>query len=208
MTSADLLDKNLISILPFVPLTLDGKKHEIIEEVIRRLKSADDIMRKELLELTEQFASLAFGKDDQENQEWLKWRFAMERDIFFDTPITKMYMEMGRAEAEEELLKLRVEKDEELSKLQNAKDEELLKLQFEKAKELAELQFEQIERARNTFIMLVQVRFPRLAPVAKLKVRHIDDIHILEDITEKFSSARKTRQNDAILFLSDDQEIA
>jgi hypothetical protein len=56
-----------VGILPFVPFTRDGRSRDVIEKIITLLLSGDDIIRRELLAITQLFASLAFGKDDIEN---------------------------------------------------------------------------------------------------------------------------------------------
>jgi hypothetical protein len=44
------------------------------------------------------FASLAFNKEDIENQEWIKRRFIVLQDIFRDTPAYQYTLEEGREE--------------------------------------------------------------------------------------------------------------
>jgi hypothetical protein len=44
------------------------------------------------------FASLAFDKEDVENQEWIKRRFIVLQDIFRDTPAYQFIIEEGREE--------------------------------------------------------------------------------------------------------------
>jgi uncharacterized protein (UPF0303 family) len=44
------------------------------------------------------FASLAFDKEDVENQEWIKRRFIVLQDIFRDTPAYQYTLEEGREE--------------------------------------------------------------------------------------------------------------
>jgi hypothetical protein len=66
--------------------------------VITRLVPAHDTIAKELLALTQLFASLAFDKNDVENQEWIIRRFAVLQDIFRDTPAYQYIVEVGREE--------------------------------------------------------------------------------------------------------------
>jgi predicted transposase YdaD len=92
----EMLARGLLGILPLVPLALDGARREVVEEVIRRLMQSGEPVRKELLALTRLFASLAFKS--QEDQEWLKRRFAMLKDILRDTPAFQQILEEGREE--------------------------------------------------------------------------------------------------------------
>ncbi|GHO94289.1 hypothetical protein KSF_043370 [Reticulibacter mediterranei] len=93
-----LLAKGLRGLLPLVPLAAGGAKQEVIEEVIQRLLPAHDTIAKELLALARLFASLAFDKEDRENQEWIKRRFIVLQDIFRDTPAYQYTLEEGREE--------------------------------------------------------------------------------------------------------------
>src|SRR5882672_7261933 len=64
----------------------------------------------ELLALTQLFASLAFDKDDIENQTWITRRFAMYRDIFRDTPAYQQILAIGLEEGLEKGLEEGLEK--------------------------------------------------------------------------------------------------
>jgi predicted transposase YdaD len=97
-----LLAMGLKGLLPVIPLAAGGAKREVIEEVIRRLLPGHDTISKELLALVRLFASLAFDKNDVENQEWLQRRFIVLQDIFRDTPAYQYILEEGREEGREE----------------------------------------------------------------------------------------------------------
>jgi hypothetical protein len=66
--------------------------------VITRLVPAHATITKELLALTQLFASLAFDKNDVDNQEWIIRRFTVLQDIFRDTPAYQYIIEEGREE--------------------------------------------------------------------------------------------------------------
>jgi hypothetical protein len=104
-----LLTKGLRGLLPLVPLAAGGAKREVIEEVIQRLLPAHDTISKELLALARLFASLAFDKEDVENQEWIKRRFIVLQDIFRDTPAYQYTLEEGRKEEREKQLQARLQ---------------------------------------------------------------------------------------------------
>ncbi len=104
-----LLAKGLRGLLPLVPLAAGGAKREVIEEVIQRLLPAHDTISKELLALAQLFASLAFNKEDVENQAWIKRRFIVLQDIFRDTPAYQYILEEGREEEREKQLQARLQ---------------------------------------------------------------------------------------------------
>lgn len=105
----DLLATGSKGLLPAVPLAKGGTTREVIEEVIQRLLPAHDTIAKELLALAQLFASLAFDKNDVENQEWLLRRFAVLQDIFRDTPAYQYIVEQGRIEEREEQRRARLQ---------------------------------------------------------------------------------------------------
>jgi len=93
-----LMAMGLRGLLPVVPFAKGGRQREVIEEVIRELVPAHDTIAKELLAITQLFASLAFDKNDVENQEWIIRRFAVLQDIFRDTPAYQYIAEETREE--------------------------------------------------------------------------------------------------------------
>lgn len=92
----ELMDMGLY---PLAPLDKGGAKREVIEEIISHLTHTDGILRKELLELTSLFASLAFK--NLKDQEWLQRRFAMLEDFLSETPMHKFYMQRALEKAQE-----------------------------------------------------------------------------------------------------------
>jgi hypothetical protein len=98
-----------IGLYPLAPLAKGGAKREVIEEIISCLTHTNGILRKELLELTSLFASLAFK--NLKDQEWLKRRFAMLEDFLSETPMHKFYMQRALEKAREEVPKILREED-------------------------------------------------------------------------------------------------
>jgi hypothetical protein len=80
ITAEELIQTDLIGLLPLVPLTKDGGQYEVIDEVATKLASAKEY---NLLEYALRFASLAFK--DSVDREWLNRRFAVYRDILEDS---------------------------------------------------------------------------------------------------------------------------
>jgi hypothetical protein len=80
ITAEELIQTNLIGLLPLVPLTKDGGQYEVIDEVVTKLASEKEY---NLLEYARRFASLAFK--DSTDREWLNRRFAVYKDILEDS---------------------------------------------------------------------------------------------------------------------------
>jgi hypothetical protein len=97
-SSDTLFATGLKGILPLIPFTADGARREVVEEIIAHLLPAHDAISKDLLVLTYLFASLAFDKDDQTNQDGLMRRFATLQDTLQDVPAFQQILEMGRQE--------------------------------------------------------------------------------------------------------------
>jgi len=123
-------------------------------------------MGKELLALTQLFASLAFGEKDQLNQEWLMRRFTMLQDMFQDTPVYQHIFAQGKEEGLEQGLEQGIEK--------GRKEERQ----------------EVIQALRQTLVTLVAQRFPKLKTLARGQLSLIEQHQILEDLFLKIALAR------------------
>ncbi len=84
----ELLDAGLVGLLPLLPLTKDGARHEVVEKMITSLVFAE---RTELLWFGYALASKVFKAD----LSWLRRRFAVFNDILRDTPIYQEVLEEG-----------------------------------------------------------------------------------------------------------------
>ena len=80
--------QDLVGLLPLLPLTQDGARREVVEEMISGLVSAE---KTESLWIGYALASKVF-KDDLK---WLKRRFAMLEDILRDTPVYQEVLAEG-----------------------------------------------------------------------------------------------------------------
>ena len=91
----------LVGLLPLLPLTKDGARREVVEDMISGLVSAE---KTESLWIGYALATKVL-KDDLK---WLKRRFAMLEDILRDTPVYQEVLaegeEKGKLEAQHELL--------------------------------------------------------------------------------------------------------
>ncbi len=90
----------LVGIFPLMVLAQEGKRPEVVEEVITSLQTVGGEAKRELLSLTYIFASLVFEKEADRN--WLKRRFNMLRDVLRDTWAYQEIMQEGREEGLQE----------------------------------------------------------------------------------------------------------
>jgi predicted transposase YdaD len=91
ITADELIQTNLIGLLPLVPLTKDGGQYEVIDAVATKLANANEY---NLLEFARRFASLVFK--DGSDHEWLNRRFAMYRDILEDSWVVQEERREGK----------------------------------------------------------------------------------------------------------------
>ena len=88
-------------LLPLIPLTRDGTRREVVDEMIVGLLAAQ---KAELLSIGYMLSALVFKKEDE--REWLNRRFAMFRDILKDSwayqDILREGLEEGREQGIEE----------------------------------------------------------------------------------------------------------
>ena len=85
------METGLVGLLPLLPLTKDGARHEVVEKMITSLVSAG---RTELLWFGYALASKVFKAD----LNWLRRSFAVFNDILRETPIYQEVLEEGREE--------------------------------------------------------------------------------------------------------------
>jgi len=96
-STEELMDIGLVGLLPLLPLTKEGGKREVIEEVVTKLLQVEDKgIQKNLLTITFTLSSLAL--DVQEDKTWLLRRFKLLQDIIRDTEIYQYIMQEGREE--------------------------------------------------------------------------------------------------------------
>lgn len=88
-TLEELQQLNLMGLLPLFILSKGGKTHEVLDEVVTRLETAHE---NDLLAITRLLAERVFKTND--DQAWLRRRFAMLRDIE-DTPTYKRLVKEG-----------------------------------------------------------------------------------------------------------------
>lgn len=154
--------KKLIGLLPLLPLTREGARREVVEEVIESLTPPGEEQKEELLTLTYGLASLAF-ENKKADLEWLMRRFDMLYDILRETPAFKELTKESRLEGREEGLKEGREEGLKEGKL---------------------------DALREMLLTIVQARFPKMLRLTKGLAVITEDPEILQSLILKLSTAQ------------------
>jgi len=81
------------ALLPLMPLTRGGKRHEVVDAAIASLAPSGEVPDAELLVFTFEFASLVFNEES--DRQWLKRRFSVFNDILRETWVFQEIMQEG-----------------------------------------------------------------------------------------------------------------
>ncbi|MFL5659112.1 MAG: hypothetical protein ACJ8CB_33625 [Ktedonobacteraceae bacterium] len=99
----EIIQRGLLGLLPLVPLTKDGKRHELVKEMITELAAAQ---KYELLSQAKTIAGLVFT--DTAEREWLERSFVMYRDIIEESWVYQENIQKGvEKERQQELQRQR-----------------------------------------------------------------------------------------------------
>lgn len=163
VTAAELKQKGLVGLLALLPLTKDGTRHEVIEEMIEGLVAA------------EQTESLWIGyalatKVMKHDLPRLRRRFAVFSDFLRDSPVYQEVLEEGMEKGMEKGL------------------EQGLATGLQKGLQAGELRAQ-----RQTLREVVQERFPELGYLAREQAEATDDAELLRRMTVKISVAQTQR---------------
>ncbi len=93
---------DLEGLLPLMPLTRDGERHEVVDDMIESLVASQ---KTDLLPIAYLLASLVFQKNDE--REWLDRRFAMYQDILRESWVYQGILREGLEEGREQGLERR-----------------------------------------------------------------------------------------------------
>src|SRR5206468_12258361 len=135
------------------PLTREGRRREVVEEIITLLMPSEEESQRNLLPITYALASLAF-EHDEENLNWLYRRFAMIDDIIRETPAYKVLTKEAREEGVQEGMERGIEQERHRA----------LQLQ------------------RELLLNVVKAHFPKLARLARKQGSVIDEAKVLNDL--------------------------
>jgi predicted transposase YdaD len=92
ISAEEMLQTGLPVLLPLLPLSKDGKRHEIIDTMIRKIVATEQSGR--LLALAHIFSSLVFQQEAE--RKWLEGSFAMYSDMFHESWVVQGYIQEGR----------------------------------------------------------------------------------------------------------------
>jgi predicted transposase YdaD len=166
----------LPGLLPFMILTQGGASHEVAEEIFSGLEQAG---KRDSLAAAYTLVSLAFGKENRTEQDWLLGRVSDMDDVLRETPV---YQEMTRWAREEGLREgLR-------EGLQEGRQEG------------------RQEGLRQALLAILTERFPKLLRLAKKQMAVIEEPEILQLLIVKMSIAQSAEEAKQYLLEADEDE--
>jgi predicted transposase YdaD len=169
ITPDELRQTGLPGLLPLLFLTKGGATHEIAEEVFTELENTGKV---DLIPPAYTLASLAFGKENQVEQDWLIRRLSKMHDILRDTPV---YQEMTRLAREEGLQEGREEGLQEgLYELRQTVLDVVLE-RFPKIVRLAKEQVAGVEEPAVLRHLIVKISIAQTAKEAKKYLLEVDE---------------------------------
>ncbi len=159
--------------LPLLPLTKEGDKREVVEEVVTKLLQVEDKeIQRNLLTITFTLSSLAL--DVQEDKTWLLRRFRMFQDIIRDTEIYQYIMHEGLEQGLEQGIKQGLEQGLEQGREQGLEQGREQGIKQEKQ--------EAIQGLRQILIAFVQARYIELVPFATAQAEQINNVDLLNKL--------------------------
>jgi len=96
LLSEDIIEMGLVGLLPLIPLTKDGKQHEVTERMIDKIVAEQP----GLLQWAKIFAGLVFK--DEIDREWLERKFAVHDSIINESWVIQEAIQKGKIEGQRE----------------------------------------------------------------------------------------------------------
>lgn len=158
----------LVGIYPLMVLTKDGKRPEVVEEVITSLHLHEGEAAKELISLTYIFATLAF--ENQDDIIWLKRRINMMQDLLRDSWLYQEIMQEGYDKGIEQGIEKGIEKGRE------------------------EEREEWLRQQRQLLMTIVQMHFPNTASLVQQQVDAIKEPEVLQSLIFKVLESQTEEQ--------------
>lgn len=160
-------------LLPLIPLTRDGTRREVLDEMIVGLIAAQ---KAELLSIGYMLSALVFKKDDE--REWLNRRFAMFKDILKESwayqDILREGLEEGREQGIEQGIKRGIKQGIEQGR-QKERDANL-------------------KMWRQALLSLTETHFPGLTFLAKKQANAVEDPMVLQRVMVSLFSAKTVEE--------------
>lgn len=152
-------------LLPLIPLTRDGTRREVVDEMIVGLLAAQ---KAELLSIGYLLSALVFKKDDE--REWLDRRFAMFKDILKESWAYQDILREGLEEGIERGIEQGIEQGRQKERKANLK------------------------MWRQALTSFTGTHFPDLSSLAKKQVRAIEDPMVLQRVMVSLFSAQTVEE--------------
>jgi len=92
LSSEDIIEMGLVGLLPLIPLTKDGKQHEVTERMIDKIVAEQP----GLLQWAKIFAGLVFK--DEIDHKWLEEKFAVYNSIINESWVIQEAIQKGKIE--------------------------------------------------------------------------------------------------------------
>ncbi|HJT56109.1 MAG TPA: hypothetical protein VJ761_06430, partial [Ktedonobacteraceae bacterium] len=160
----------------FMILTKGGATREMADEIFSRLQQAD---KRDSLAAAYTLTSLAFGKENSREQNWLLRRVSDMDDVLRETPV---YQQMTRWAREEGLER----------GLEEGRKEGLEKGRY--------------EGLQQALLAIVTERFPKLVRLTNKVVALIDKPEVLQLLIVKMSIAQSATEAKEYLLEADEDE--
>ena len=169
VAAEEIMRTGLVGLLPLLPLTRDGKRHEVIEEMIEAIVAA---RQDNLLTLSEIVAGLVFK--DSQDQVWLKGRFAMHKDIFEESWVYQEIVQEGLAKGMQQGMQQGIQRG----------------MQQGMEQGLQQGMEQERQRQLQAFVSIVQGRFPELTERAKRRANETTNPVQLQELLIKIGLAK------------------
>ncbi len=201
VATEEITQTGLVGLLPLLPLTRDGKRHEVIEEMIEGIVAAKQF---NLLTLGEIFAGLVLK--DSNDREWLKWRFTMHKDILEESwvyqEIVQEGLEKGMQKGIEQGLQQGLQKGIEQGLQQGLQKgiEQGLQKGIEQGLQQGLQKGAEQERQRQLLALgsivqgIIQGRFPELTDLAQERAGKATDPAQLQELLMKIGLAKDVEE--------------
>ncbi len=187
----------LIGIFPLMVLGKDGKRPEVVEEVITTLEVVEENKGKELLSLTYIIASLVF--DSPTERRWLKRRFKVLQDALRGTWAYQEIMQEGWEEGMQKGMAEGMQKGM-AEGMQKGIVEGRAEGRAEGRTEgRAEERLQRVKDQRQLLVMLVQAHFPNLVELTQQRANAVEDPEILQGVVLKLVTVQTEEQAQQLL---------
>src|SRR5579885_2930525 len=173
VAAEEIMQTGLVGLLPLLPLTRDGARHDVIEAMIEEIIAAKQL---NLLTWGEIFAGLVLK--EVHDQEWLKGRFAMHKDILEESWVYQEIIREGLAKGMQQGIEQGMQKGIEQGMQKGAEQER------------------QRQRLALVSIALgiIQGRFPELTNMAQERANAATDPAQLQELLIKIGLAKDVEE--------------